>query len=733
MRNMLLTTLSILAGICLYAGIHHFLVGAHRRPDPTHLWFAVLSLCITAYVLAKLAAYSAGSTDVLVGARRAELSFAALALAVLPWFVAAYTDDKRRLLLWVHSGLGAAIFVINIWLPYGISFIESPTLHYFTLPWGEQVVDLRVQQRSIWHNAAWLYVLLSFVVSAFLCVIHYQRGAKRRAIILAVALGVFLVFVLFNRVVNLGLVNFTHTAEFGFIALIVLMNAALSHELRSSVSALAASEARLRTLTEHAADGIFLLDLEGRFVDMNQQACTSLGYTRDALLHMNVADIEVAIDFARLQSIWHVMRPGAPETIEGTSRRKDGSTFPSEVRVGLFQCEGRTLVLAIVRDITERKRTEKALAISEERLRATLDNTPGVAVQWFDRTGRVLYWNTASEKLYAIPASQAVGATMLDLLHTPEQFNEFLDFIAAIETRGTPYGPAEIDIRSAVGAEVTVLYTMFMIPGATNEPIFVCMDVDITDRKRAENEVRSLNASLEQRVCERTVQLEAAYKELEAFSYSVSHDLRAPLRGIDGFSHLLAEDYAPQLDATARGYVERIRNATQHMGRLIDDMLNLSRLARAEMHHETVDLSRLAQETVAELERAEPDRAVVASIAPGMTAAGDVTLLRVVLNNLLGNAWKYTRRTAQPHIEFGEVARDGARCFYVRDNGVGFDMQYAGKLFGPFQRLHSAQDFEGSGIGLATVARIVARHGGRIWAESAIDTGATFYFTLPGE
>ena len=210
----------------------------------------------------------------------------------------------------------------------------------------------------------------------------------------------------------------------------------------------------------------------------------------------------------------------------------------------------------------------------------------------------------------------------------------------------------------------------------------------------------------------------------------MSHDLRAPLRSIDGFSHVLLEDYAAQLDQAGRDSLQRVRAASQRMATLIDDLLKLARVTRAEMRTEVVDLSGMARDIVAELQRATPERHVEFAIAPGLQARGDPRLLRVALDNLLRNGWKYTAKQPRPQIEFASTNVNGERAFVVRDNGAGFDMKYADKLFGVFQRLHSAAEFEGTGVGLATVRRIITRHGGRIWAEGAVDRGATFYFTL---
>jgi signal transduction histidine kinase len=246
-------------------------------------------------------------------------------------------------------------------------------------------------------------------------------------------------------------------------------------------------------------------------------------------------------------------------------------------------------------------------------------------------------------------------------------------------------------------------------------------------RRAREREIELLNAELEARA----VELSAVNRELEAFSYSVSHDLRSPLRSIDGFGQALLEDCAASLPAEGQEHVRRMRAASQRMGRLIDDLLQLSRVTRTEMRREVVDLSAAAREIAAELARADPGRRIACDVEDGLVAEGDPGLLRVVLQNLLSNAWKFTSRHDGARIAVGRTTRDGRTAFFVRDDGAGFDMAYAGKLFGAFQRLHGTTEFPGTGIGLATVQRVVRRHGGEIWAEGAVEGGATFTFTLP--
>jgi light-regulated signal transduction histidine kinase (bacteriophytochrome) len=250
--------------------------------------------------------------------------------------------------------------------------------------------------------------------------------------------------------------------------------------------------------------------------------------------------------------------------------------------------------------------------------------------------------------------------------------------------------------------------------------------VDVTEIKRAEEEIRALNEILRQQ----TADLTASNKELEAFSYSVSHDLRAPLRNINGFSQALLEDYSSKLDDQGKNFLDRIRAATQRMGGLIDDLLQLSVTMRKEMKREPVDLSRLAHSVIKELKEAEPERQVEVTIQEKTLVLGDARLLREMLVNLLGNAWKFTSQRSPAKIEFGQTEKSGERLFFVKDNGAGFDMKYADKLFIPFQRLHSVTEFAGNGIGLAIVKRIIERHGGSIWAEGEAEKGATFYFKL---
>jgi len=256
------------------------------------------------------------------------------------------------------------------------------------------------------------------------------------------------------------------------------------------------------------------------------------------------------------------------------------------------------------------------------------------------------------------------------------------------------------------------------------------LEQDIVKLEQAEAEIQQLNTALEQRVADRTAQLEAVNRELEAFSYSVSHDLRTPLRSIDGFSQALAEDYGEHLDAVGHDYLSRVRRAAQRMGLLIDDLLRLARVTRTEMKQVPVDLSTLAQEVIADLHKHKAYSPAPFKVQANLVAYGDPALLRIVMENLLDNAWKYSSKTEQPQIEVGSVAQAGRSVYFVRDNGAGFDMAYVDKLFGAFQRLHREEEFPGTGVGLATVKRIVHRHGGEIWGEGQPGAGALFSFTL---
>jgi light-regulated signal transduction histidine kinase (bacteriophytochrome) len=251
-------------------------------------------------------------------------------------------------------------------------------------------------------------------------------------------------------------------------------------------------------------------------------------------------------------------------------------------------------------------------------------------------------------------------------------------------------------------------------------------EMSLRGYREANAELVALNEMLHQAKS----QTEAANRELEAFSYSVAHDLRAPLRGIDGFSQALLEDYADKLDDAGKQHLRYVRESAQEMAELIDGLLTLSRVTRSELRREPVDLAALAQSVFRQLSNAAPSRVVRTIVPPELVVEGDPRLLRLLLENLLGNAWKFTSKRSSAQIEFGAMTQDGGTTYFVRDNGAGFDMTYAGKLFGVFQRLHTVGEFEGSGIGLATVKRILDRHGGRAWAEGAVDYGATFYFTL---
>jgi signal transduction histidine kinase len=421
---------------------------------------------------------------------------------------------------------------------------------------------------------------------------------------------------------------------------------------------------------------------------------------------------------------------------------------------------------------------EEAMELTSRRVLNILNpedlNTPmtGERYHWFDRlvddfvvsadTARVKVWNAEGTVIYSNDYS-GVGAQFTDNHHLQEalrgtvnaevkmpedaenpadaQLGPLLEVYVPIMFPGISQAQGALEIYQYYGPTADQINTIQKWVKASVAVAFAVLYLSlvsivwrgwrITVAQKAR--LNLLNTEMQghlQGLDRRNKAVESANRELEAFCYSVSHDLRTPLRSIDGFSQALLEDYAEKLDNQGKGYLTRVRAATQRMGQLIDDLLGLSRMSRVKMELHDVDLSGLARSVAAELQQRFPQRQVALTIAPDVAAKGDGKLLRIALENLLGNAWKFTAKQPQAKIEFGVTESEGKNAYFIRDNGAGFDMAYADKLFGAFQRLHKADEFEGTGIGLATVQRVIHRHGGRIWAEGTPGKGATFYFTL---
>jgi len=495
-------------------------------------------------------------------------------------------------------------------------------------------------------------------------------------------------------------------------------------ERQRAEQALRASEERFRALAASANDAIVSADSHGHITYFNPGAERLFGYAATdvtgqpltLLMPERFRDAHRA-GLARYLATGEAHVVG--KTVELAGRAKDGREFPLELSLASWKQGSDVGFTGILRDITERVRAAEALRASEERFRLLVGNVRDYAIYMLDPTGHVVSWNRGAEQIKGYAAEEIIGQHV-SRFYAPEDAAAGKP-AAALEAAAAAgrYEEENWRVRKD-GSRFWANVVMTAVRDERGKLLgFAKVTRDLSERRRAEAEIRA-----------RTAQLEAANKELEAFSYSVSHDLRAPLRSIDGFSQALQEDYTARLDEEGRSHLRRVRAATQRMAHLIDDLLHLARVSRAELKSAPVDLSALAQGVVAELRQREPRRAVEFVCADKAQVRGDPALLRVVLENLLGNAWKFTTQRRPARIEFGVAQQDGASAYFVRDNGAGFDMTYADKLFGAFQRLHSAKEFEGTGIGLATVQRIIHRHGGRVWAESAVDQGATFYFTV---
>ncbi len=521
------------------------------------------------------------------------------------------------------------------------------------------------------------------------------------------------------------------------------------------------------TLFNSTSDGIWIHNLDGEILEANEAYSGMSGYSREELIHMPISRLEAIETPSEIADhIRRLIDMGGRQRFETKHKRKDGSIF--DVDVTAFYLEKDQRIAVFARDITERKRIEERrrqinaeledrirdrtaeltaanqslrIEIAERRkvqeaLHATSRYTRNLIEASLDPLvtispeGTITDVNQATEAITGIPRERLIGDDFSDYFTEPEKARQgYQKVLSEGLVRDYP-----LTIQHTLGKTTDVLYnaTVYRNEAGEVQGVFAAAR-DITAQRKAEEVIQKLNAELEERVIQRTAQLEYANRELETFAYSVSHDLRAPLRAITGYTNILLEEYEPSLDAEGKRICGVIIHEARRMGRLIDDLLSFSRLSRMEMSHSWIDMREMVQSVFHELTQAEGRRRIdfrVGALAP---AEGDPGMIRQVWVNLLSNALKFTSKRKRAVIRVSSVQDGRETVYFVQDNGAGFDMQYSDKLFGVFQRLHSELEFEGTGVGLAIVQRVIHRHGGRVWGEGQVDQGAVFYFTLPGK
>ncbi len=508
------------------------------------------------------------------------------------------------------------------------------------------------------------------------------------------------------------------------------------YRIKAQEDELLESEEKYRLIAENTADIISILDLNLRHLYVSPSVYRIKGFTPEEAKAMNIEktltpeSAQRAVKrFCRKLELEKQNKKGSAISyqIELEEYCKDGSVIWMENSVSFVRDSNRDPIgiIAISRDITERKRQQETIEKEQKEKSIILENV-AEQVTFKDTELRLIWANNAARNRYNKEPEEYVGHKCYAVWYGTDRICDNCQVVKAIKEGRVCQG----EVISPDGE-----YWQ-----ETASPVFddhgnvmgvIATSLNITELKLAEQELKRLNEELEQRVRDRTSDLSQANKELSAFTYSVSHDLRAPLRRIEGFSEAVLEDYGEQLQGEVKGYIERIMVASHRMSELIDDMLKLSRVTRQEINIDQVDLGSMVEARVNYYREENPERSVKARIKTGLTARGDAALLRIALDNLIDNAWKFTSDEKEAIIDFGTTVYVDETVFYISDNGVGFDMNYADKIFDPFQRVHSGEAYPGTGIGLSIVQRIIERHSGQIWVETEAGKGTIFYFTLP--